>query len=204
MRTIQRRGLVFRPFLSLVLLIALVSLGVWHSTTADTRFVAAENQDYIPDRYIVTLRNGVSPELFGSMVNTHSDATVIHTYSSAIRGFSGAFSDEVAGDLDDHPFVVSVEPDQTVSLTDQAYPTGITRIGADENATAAINSLGFFEHRNAPHSSRLTSPAFWSSRMARPNRASTCPYWTISRSNCPSAFRWSCGTRPAARFSGRF
>ncbi len=137
----QRRGLVFRPLLLLVLLIVFVSLGVWHSTTADTGFVAAENQDYIPDRYIVTLRNGVSPELFGSMVNTHSDATVIHTYSSAISGFSGAFSDEVAGDLDDHPFVVSVEPDQPVSLTDQAYPTGITRVGADENATAAIDGI---------------------------------------------------------------
>ena len=95
----QRRGLVFRPLLSLFLLVALLSLGVWHSTTADTGLVAAEDQDYIPDRYIVTLRNGVSPELFGSMVNTHSDATVIHTYSNAISGFSGAFSDEVAGVL---------------------------------------------------------------------------------------------------------
>ena len=75
-----------------------------------TASVAAESQDYIPDRYIVTLQTGVSPELFGSLVNVHNDATVIHTYTSAVRGFSGEFSDDVANALDHHPFVHDHDP----------------------------------------------------------------------------------------------
>ena len=137
----QYQRLVSRPLFLLGVLITVVSFGVWRSTGEDTRSVAAESPRNLPHRYIVTLRDGVSPELFGSLLNTHKDATVIRTYGSAVRGFAGSFSDRVADALDGHPFVVSIEPDQLVTLADQALPTGITRIGADENANAAIDGV---------------------------------------------------------------
>ncbi len=135
----RRPRLGFRPLFLLSLLAALVFVSVWQSTGADTRVVAAKSPGYIPNRYIVTLRDGVSPELFGSLLNTRKDATVVHTYDSAVRGFAGAFSDEIAEGLDDHPFVTSIEPDRLVTVADQALPSGITRVGADENANAAID-----------------------------------------------------------------
>lgn len=137
----RRRRQVSCPLFLVSLFVTIVAFGVWQSTGEDTRLFAAESPRYVPDRYIVTLRDGVSPKLFGALVNAHEDATVIHTYDSAVRGFAGEFSDEVANGLDDHPFVVSVEPDQLVMLADQALPTGIRRIGADENATAAIDGV---------------------------------------------------------------
>ena len=138
----QRQRLLFRPLLLLAMLIAVVSFGVWQNAGENTRSAAAESPRYIPNRYIVTLRDGVSPDLFGSLLNTHRDATVIHTYSSAVRGFAGAFSDDVADGLDHHPFVTSIEPDLLVMLADQSLPTGITRVGADENANAAVDEIG--------------------------------------------------------------
>ncbi|MCI0778218.1 MAG: S8 family serine peptidase, partial [Chloroflexi bacterium] len=137
----RRQRLVSRPLFLLSLLIAVVSISVWQSTGEDARPVAAESPTYIPNRYIVTLRDGVSPRLFASLLNIHKDATVIHTYSSAVRGFAGAFSDDIADGLDDHPFVVSVERDQLVTLADQTLPMGITRVGTHKNANAAIDGI---------------------------------------------------------------
>ena len=137
----RRQRLVSLPLFLLTLLIAVVSFSVWQSTGQDTSPVAAESPTYIPNRYIVTLRDGVSPRLFASLLNIHKDATVIHTYSSAVRGFAGAFSDDIADGLDDHPFVVSIERDQLVTLADQTLPMGITRVGTHKNAHSAIDGV---------------------------------------------------------------
>ena len=91
--------LVFRPLFLLGLLIAVMSLGVWQSTGEGTKSVAAESPRYIPNRYIVMLREDMNEQLVADLLNLRDDATVNHVYSDVFSGVAGEFSDEVAEGL---------------------------------------------------------------------------------------------------------
>ena len=101
----------------------------------------ADDDEIVPNRYIVTMRDGVQADGYATLLNLRQDAIVIHTYHDAMQGFAGAFSPDVIEALLDDPYVLSVEPDRLVTTLDQSIPTGITRTGAEENANAGIDGI---------------------------------------------------------------
>ena len=105
---------------------------------------AHAQQAAIEGRYIVVLEPGADAATIagerGADLGFEADAV----YTKAIDGFAADMSASDAAALARDPNVVSVEPDHvvTTALHDnlfQTLPTGIDRVDADLNATAAIS-----------------------------------------------------------------
>lgn len=129
----------FVSFSILSLAVALIAAGIISSGSPVTA-AAADNGagEVIPGRYIVVLEDGVSP---ADVARDHGLAPS-HTYSAALNGFAGRASAAQASALAADPRVKSVEPDRVARTTDQTLPTGLDRIDADLNPTAAIGGDG--------------------------------------------------------------
>lgn len=74
---------------------------------------------------------------------------VEHVYSAAIHGFAARLTARQIDALENDPAVAFVEPDGTMTISAQALPWGIDRIGADESSTAAGNGSGSVANVNA-------------------------------------------------------
>ncbi|NOK58462.1 MAG: peptidase S8 [Chloroflexi bacterium AL-W] len=100
------------------------------------------NLDVIPGQYIVTFDDSVSePGLMAQRMSTKIDVEPEHVYSHAFKGFSAELSDAAVERLQSLPEVVSIMPDQTVSIAAQTLPGGIDRVDADLSATANIDGV---------------------------------------------------------------
>ncbi|MEX2447971.1 MAG: Ig-like domain-containing protein [Solirubrobacterales bacterium] len=104
--------------------------------------------EVLPGRYIVVLEDGAV--LKGKKGKDAGPAAVAKdhgvapdfVYGSALRGFAGPAAAKQAKALAADPRVASVEPDRTVRALAQSLPTGVDRIDADANPTAAIGEDG--------------------------------------------------------------
>ena len=98
--------------------------------------------DVLPGRYIVVLKGDAGKPGKGpaAVAKDHGVAPDF-LYKSALRGFAGPASAKQAKALAADPRVASVEPDRTVHALAQDLPTGVDRIDADVNSTAAIGDV---------------------------------------------------------------
>ncbi len=94
---------------------------------------ATASSGTIRDRYIVVLRRGVDPAAFATARGLRAGAT----YTAALTGFATNMPARAAQALRRNPNVLLVEQDAVMSIA--APPSGIDRIDADENLTAAID-----------------------------------------------------------------
>lgn len=92
----------------------------------------------IPDQYVVVLRPGANPRAEAQAAGGRG-AQVLHVYEHAVRGFAFRGSAQAAQALARNPNVLLVQADREVRAVEQALPTGVDRVGADENGTALID-----------------------------------------------------------------
>ncbi|MFE0152851.1 S8 family serine peptidase [Nonomuraea sp. NPDC059007] len=90
--------------------------------------------------YVVLLgdANADPADVAARHVRRHGGQTG-HVYRHALRGFSATLTPAAAEALRRDPRVTSVQPDQIMSITDQAVPTGVRRAGAVANPNLKIN-----------------------------------------------------------------
>jgi subtilisin len=62
-----------------------------------------------------------------------------HVYKQSIKGFAAPLTEQAADNLRKNPKVQSVELDRPVELAAQTLPTGVNRVDADLDSTAAID-----------------------------------------------------------------
>jgi subtilisin len=101
-------------------------------------------QSTIAGRYIVVLRSDTAdPAAAAATIGkrAHTTIKVDQVYTSALKGFAGRFPQEDVSTLLQDPQVVSIDVDQPVSIAAQTLPTGVDRIDADLNPTAAIDGV---------------------------------------------------------------
>src|SRR4030042_586637 len=103
---------------------------------------AAAAGPIVPGRYIVTLRQGADPDTYATFLGLRHAFAADIVYRHALRGFTARLSENAATALRQAPVVLSIEPDRIVTASPQSIPTGVARIDADENATAAIGGDG--------------------------------------------------------------
>jgi subtilisin family serine protease len=101
--------------------------------------------DAIPGRYIVMLKDGVDSSVAAADMGRREGFAADTVYRSAVHGFAANMSDAEARALARDPSVALVAPDQRVSADlhnnlFQTVPTGVARIGADQNPTAHITN----------------------------------------------------------------
>lgn len=106
--------------------------------TLDIDVSALNDGDKIPDRYIVTLADGVDPRDF-AMGHGLSPNFV---YRSALNGFAGNIPAARLSALETDARVLRIEQDAVVSISAQTIPWGISDIGATTNSTLAGNGSG--------------------------------------------------------------
>ena len=100
------------------------------------------NLDVIPGKYIITLDESISePGIMAERMSAKLDVEPEHVYSHAFKGFSAELSDAAVERLESLPEVVSIMPDQTVSIAEQTLPGGIDRVDADLSDTANIDGV---------------------------------------------------------------
>ena len=100
------------------------------------------NADIIPGQYIVMFDDSVSePGPLAQRMASRFGTEPEHVYSHALKGFSAQLSDAAVARLQSLPEVVSIMPDQRVSITAQSLPTGINRVEADLSPTARIDGV---------------------------------------------------------------
>jgi subtilisin family serine protease len=130
--------------LSLLSVLALaLALLAFRMPSADGGAAGATNDGpVVPGRYIVTLRQGAEVDTYATFLGLRHAFAADVVYRHALRGFAAPLSEKAARALRDDPNVLSVEPDRIVTALPQTLPTGIARIDADENSTAAINGDG--------------------------------------------------------------
>jgi len=134
----MKRGLWLLSGLALAL-----ALLASHFNAADSGAgSAAAAGPIVPGRYIVTLRQGADPDTYATFLGLRHAFAADIVYRHALRGFTARLSENAARALRDDPVVLSVEPDRIVTASPQTLPTGVGRIDADENTTAAINGDG--------------------------------------------------------------
>jgi subtilisin len=91
----------------------------------------------VPGRYIVLINDGESAE---GLARAHGVVPNI-VFKSAVNGFAGPVTPIQVESLKNDPRVRYIENDQWVSTFAQTTPTGIKRIGADENPVSKINGV---------------------------------------------------------------
>jgi subtilisin family serine protease len=91
----------------------------------------------VPGHYIVVIKDGESAE---GLARAHGVVPNV-VFKSAVNGFAGPASAIQVESLKNDPRVKYIENDQWVSAFAQTTPTGIKRIGADENPISKINGV---------------------------------------------------------------
>ena len=98
--------------------------------------------DTSPNRWIVTLAEGVPP---GAVAAEHANehaAVILHVYEHALNGYAARMSETAAARVAADPRVASVEADSKVAIAAQPVPTGINRIDGELSSTLAGNGSG--------------------------------------------------------------
>ncbi|MEJ7762423.1 MAG: S8 family serine peptidase, partial [Thermomicrobiales bacterium] len=138
----RRAGTSCRAFAAFAV-VALVLAGTATpllATAEPVPVVSALAQAAVSGPVIVVLEPGAEP------VRTLRDSDVAanpsRTFSRAIRGFSANLTAAEVGRLARDPRVRSITADLPVQAQAQTLPTGVDRIEADRNATAAIRGDG--------------------------------------------------------------
>ena len=86
----------------------------------------------IPGRYIVVFKNAVAdPAAEAANLARGHGGTVLHTYTSAVKGFAANLPDAAVQALRNNPNVDYVEQDQTVSLNQATSPQNQATWGLD-------------------------------------------------------------------------
>ena len=89
------------------------------------------NPDIIPGKYIIILKDDVSPQEILKKYGVGK----IHQYEHAFNGLAITASENQISALKSDPRVVYIENDTTVRASAQTIPPGITRIGATQSTT---------------------------------------------------------------------
>ncbi len=91
-------------------------------------------------RYIVVFNDNVAdPAAAARELGRARGLTISHVYQYALKGFAAAIPDAALAALQRNPQVAFIEPDQYAEAFDHITdPTGIGRMDADHNPTAAI------------------------------------------------------------------
>jgi subtilisin len=140
-----RRYLIASP---LLLLLALLTLGsLWNPRaplSAEANSPGPSNGSINPvinGRFIVVLRrDGNAPDRVAQL-EQRLGFRADHVYRYALQGFAAQLPDAAVNVLRSDPNVVLVQPDRVVQVSD-TLPTGVDRIDADKNSTAAIDGSG--------------------------------------------------------------
>lgn len=93
----------------------------------------------LPGRYLVVLDPGTdAPAAAAGALAARTGAVATQVYGHALKGFAARMTSAQAAALAAEPGVVAVEPDRTVSLAAQDFPTGVDRLDTELNPVAAI------------------------------------------------------------------
>ena len=95
----------------------------------------------IPDQYIVVYRPGVDPDRMIRRLSARFGISARFNYRHALRGSAMRIPASMLRLLRLDPDVAYVEPDRVVSLAAQTLPTGVNRVNADADPTAAIDNV---------------------------------------------------------------
>ena len=106
---------------------AQTSLSVANSDQSNSN----SNPDIIPGKYIIILKDDVSPQEILKKYGVGK----IHQYEHAFNGLAIAASENQISALKSDPRVVYIENDTLVRASAQTIPPGITRIGATQSTT---------------------------------------------------------------------
>lgn len=97
----------------------------------------------IKNRYIVVFNRRVqNPKAEAENLKSRFGVEPGHIYEKALKGFSAYIPENAINGLKNNPNIAYIEPDITMTAFVQTIPTGISRIQADLNPVAAINSDG--------------------------------------------------------------
>ncbi len=98
----------------------------------------------LPGRYIVVFQDNVAdPAAVAAELGRARGLTINHVYQYALKGFSATIPDAALDALQRNPQVAFIESDQYAEAFDHITdPTGIGRMDADHNGTAAIDGGG--------------------------------------------------------------
>ena len=102
-----------------------------------------EISQVVPDRYIVVFKSSVSnPGAEASQLKARYGLEPGHIYDHAIVGFSAYIPGNAVDGLRNNPNIAYIEPDITMEAFGQVIPTGVSRVDATANSTAAIDGNG--------------------------------------------------------------
>ncbi len=103
----------------------------------------SEISQQIKNRYIVVFNRRVqNPKAEAENLKSRFGIETGHVYEKALKGFSAYIPENAINGLKNNPNIAYIEPDITMTAFAQTIPTGISRIQADLNPFAAINSDG--------------------------------------------------------------
>ncbi len=104
---------------------------------------AARAQQPTGGRYIVVLRPDVpDPAAVAAELRQAQGLTIRHVYQNALKGFAAEIPAAAVDAIQRNPRVAFVEPDRPAVVDAQTLPTGIDRIDAELDTTAAIDGNG--------------------------------------------------------------
>jgi subtilisin len=106
-------------------------------TTAPTPSTGADPAG----RWIVLYNAGTDAKASSVREAKRGGFRVDRTFSHAAKGFTARLTANQAAVLRKDPAVAAVVPDEKIQLTAQTYPTGISRIGAQESLAAKIDGI---------------------------------------------------------------
>ena len=111
--------------------------------SAVPKFSVSSNAEVVPGRFIITVREGVSPSAVAAEHGVQFD----YVYTHALNGFAGAMSDAARDGLLRDARVTRVEPDGIArAVTTQSNATwGLDRI--DQARSAAQRNVHLRQHR---------------------------------------------------------
>ncbi|MGK2852192.1 MAG: S8 family serine peptidase, partial [Candidatus Limnocylindrales bacterium] len=101
----------------------------------------AHGRPDVAGQYLVMLRDGADTTTVASRHRARDGIRTIRTFGRAFRGFSARLDRDQRLALLADPNVAAVVPDEVIELTAQTTPTGVSRVGAKLNSTAAIDGL---------------------------------------------------------------
>ena len=136
----NRRITAFTLFTPLMLLLV-VSIGLPTHAFANQYVSQSEqltsnaNPDIIPGKYIVILKDDISPK---EILKKYGVGKV-HQYKHAFNGLAVTASENQISALKSDPRVVYIENDTIVRASAQTIPPGITRIGATQSINNSDN-----------------------------------------------------------------
>lgn len=102
-------------------------------TTSERGQQAAQEDDVIPNRYIVVLEDNADSQAVAREHSERYGARVTHTYRYAIRGYAAELPEQALRGVRNDPRVQFVSEDREVRASAQQAPTGIRRIGASSD-----------------------------------------------------------------------